>query len=198
MKTAVWYDAGCDVIWISSHEEPFAPRTLRALLDDAGRIHIRRVGQDKTMAGGTYADFTDGAGFGFLSDREAPIYLDEVFVRRPEQAVTTPALIALGGHRVISVTEAGVGYASSDDPASVAAVLGITESASEPGIVPSYRTAGALEEPSWSFAIGPVFLGLAGALTQTAPEAGAVLQVGVAASPTRLLVGIQEPYFLAS
>ncbi|WP_156453588.1 hypothetical protein, partial [Methylobacterium sp. CCH5-D2] len=141
MRTAVWYDAGCDVIWISSHEEPFAPRTLRALLDDAGRIHIRRVGQDKTLAGGTYADFADGAGFGFLSPAEALIYLDEVFGRRPEQAVTVPAPIALSGHRVISVTAVGIGYASSDDPASVAAVLGITESACEAGIVPAHRTA---------------------------------------------------------
>ena len=56
---------------------------------------------------------------------------------------------------------------------------------------------GAIDEPSWSFSPGPVFLGLNGALVQAPPASGFVLQIGTALSATRLVVERFSPIILA-
>lgn len=138
-------------------------------------------------------------GLTFDARVDAVAYLRGEFNRRPNQIESGSASpFAIGGHRVISATDLGVRYASSDDPISVETVLGLTDAASDAGTPLSYRREGAVDEPSWSWALGPVFLGLNGLLTQIAPDQGAVLQIGIAPSPTRLLLDIQEPYHLAS
>jgi hypothetical protein len=104
---------------------------------------------------------------------------------------------ALGGHRAVYV-EAGVAnYASADNATSAAMCVGITRAAAVQGAAALIITAGLITEPSWSWAAGPVYLGINGALTQTAPTSGSLVRIGIATSPIEVDVRVEPPIQLA-
>lgn len=78
-----------------------------------------------------------------------------------------------------------------------AAVLGLVTG--EAGSVVTYTTLGPVENPAWSWTpLQPIYLGNGGVLTQTPPDSSTcafLLQVGVALSPTTMLVRIGEPIY---
>ena len=99
------------------------------------------------------------------------------------------ALAALGSHRGVRLDTGGVDYASADDAAGLESAIGITTAAAEEDATARVALAGPITEPSWSWTHGrPVYFGLGGLLTQTAPTSGAIRQVGIAETSTRLLV----------
>lgn len=107
------------------------------------------------------------------------------------EQVTLTAGADLSGHKVVRATGTDhVDYASSDDPAHIGSAIGVTYGAAAAGTPIAVVTSGPIVEPTWSWTPGPVFLGINGALTQTAPTSGFVQTVGVATSPTRLIVEI--------
>lgn len=63
---------------------------------------------------------------------------------------------------------------------------------SSAGPVTVQRT-GAVDDTAWSWTPGRVYLGTSGALTQTPPNNGFDVLVGVAVSPTRLILSFQDP-----
>lgn len=135
----------------------------------------------------------------FATEAEAISYLEEEFAKPPaSQETEAVAVTPLGGHRVVWQANDGITYASSDDPDSADAVLGITTGAVDAGEAADVLRLGPLTEPSWSWARGPVYLGPEGMLVQPAPSHGVVLQVAAATSPTTIFVSIQEPYHLAA
>jgi hypothetical protein len=85
-----------------------------------------------------------------------------------------------------------VGYASNDNPAHVQSPLWITMGAATTGTAVEVVMFGALTEPSWTWTPGPLYLGAAGALTQTPPSAlgGATFlaQIGVASGATAVFI----------
>lgn len=88
----------------------------------------------------------------------------------------------------------GIRYASADNPESVTGALGISLNAALPGAVVQFRFDGEITLPAPLLIPNePVFLGLAGHITQQPPESGFALEVGVARSPAVLLVRIQQP-----
>lgn len=94
----------------------------------------------------------------------------------------------LGGHRAVWIdTDDAVYYADNALP-SADRVAGITTGAAGLAASVAIQMQGEIVEPTWAWTPGPVYLGAAGALTQVAPIAGAVAQVGVATAPTKLLV----------
>lgn len=104
---------------------------------------------------------------------------------------------ALGGHRAVYV-EAGVAnYASADDANSAALCVGITRAAVVLGGAALIITAGLITEPSWTWTPGPVYLGIGGLLTQTAPTSGSLVRIGIATSPIELEVRVEPPLQLA-
>jgi hypothetical protein len=105
----------------------------------------------------------------------------------------------LGGHRVVRVsTPDAVNLATCADPECASAPVGVTLGAAVAGSSILVATAGLVVEPSWTFDLGPVYLGLGGALTQIVPASGFILRIGTAIAPTRLMVELDEPYFLAA
>ena len=96
--------------------------------------------------------------------------------------------IALGGHRCVITTATGITYADSSNITHLGLVLGITTSAVLAGEEVAISTVGEVIEPSWSFALGNVYVGLNGNLTQIVPLSGFIQIIGVAISPTVLLV----------
>lgn len=108
------------------------------------------------------------------------------------------ASIALSGHRVVREESDGdIEYADPSTPSGLTTVIGITTSAASSGADASIATSGPVVEPTWSWTPGgTVFLGAAGALTQTAPTTGILMSIGVATSATSILVRIGSPISL--
>lgn len=102
---------------------------------------------------------------------------------------------AISGHRLVKTTTSGkVGYASSIDLASANNILGMTLNAAADGDTLTVIQSGKVTEPSWTFTPDThLFCGVDGTLTQTQPATGFSLVVGIALSPTELLLGIKQP-----
>lgn len=200
---AVWYDPDCDEIWITDEDRSYARRSLVSFIDPAtGKIGIRLkewVGADIVMT--AYTNLMDRAGLGFLSAVEAKAYLDGEFAKqRPAglPPITFTAGQPLSGHRAVRLAGSGaVRFASADDITQAGLVAGVTLHAAEEGEPVAVAIVGEVVEPSWSFAPGPVFLGLNGALVQAPPASGFVQPMGTAITPTRLIVERGTPIILA-
>lgn len=100
--------------------------------------------------------------------------------------------VNLSALRAVTTDGSGNAVYASNDTLSNAVVVGITETAANAGGAVSVRTAGVVEDSSWTWTKGPVFLGINGTLTQSAPTAGAiVVQIGRAITATKLQVDIE-------
>lgn len=103
---------------------------------------------------------------------------------------------AIGGHRAVSVgTDGKAYYTDIEDADSVLAFIGISTGASEVDEDVAIQTSGKLEEPTWAWGPGPVFVGASAVLSQSIPETGAVIQVGSVLSETSIVVRIERPIF---
>lgn len=74
-------------------------------------------------------------------------------------------------------------------------ICGITVSATAGGDVDVQR-AGQLDDASWNWTPGRVWLGVNGALTQTPPADGNDVLIGYAVSPDRIYIELQDPISL--
>jgi hypothetical protein len=107
---------------------------------------------------------------------------------------TATASTALSGHRVVTALADGtLGYADNTDPDHVYVPMWLTLGAIEAGAEGDVLVYGLVDEPSWAWAPGPLYLGTDGQLTQTAPAAPALFlaQVGVATRPTTAFIDRQ-------
>lgn len=79
------------------------------------------------------------------------------------------------------------------DAAHIDLICGLTVTASAgPGDV-TVQSAGPVDDGSWNWTPGRVYLGANGALTQVPPADGFDVLIGVAVSATRLLLNFQDP-----
>ena len=101
---------------------------------------------------------------------------------------------ALSAMRVVWEDDAGaVSALDSADEDHIDLLCGLTLTAtSDAGQVTVQRT-GAVDDLAWNWTPGRVYLGADGALTQSPPSAGFDVLVGVAVSPTRLILNFQDP-----
>jgi hypothetical protein len=79
------------------------------------------------------------------------------------------------------------------DGAHIDQVLGITLSAAVSGSELNIQRSGALDDSGWNWALGRVWLGANGSLTQTPATEGNDVLIGTAVAPTRLILNIQDP-----
>lgn len=106
-------------------------------------------------------------------------------------ALISTAIGALSGHRVVKAVPGGVGYPSLAASADGDLILGITTAAAGDGMPIAVQTGDAISEPSWNWALGPVFAGDKGVLTQARPAGAWLRRVGTAVAPTRLLIDLR-------
>lgn len=111
----------------------------------------------------------------------------------PSQIISATAGEDLSGHRAVRVVDGIAWYADASTPAHAGQIVGITAGAALAGSAVSIQASGALDEPSWSWSAGLVWLGAAGALTQVPPASGISQILGRALSATRLLISLQTP-----
>lgn len=109
-------------------------------------------------------------------------------------AFTRPTPAPLSALRVVWEDVAGTVHPlSADDADHIDLVCGLTLTAtSGPGDVTVQRS-GPITDAAWNWAPGRVYLGMGGALTQSPPEDGFDVLVGVAVSATRLILNFQDP-----
>ena len=103
-------------------------------------------------------------------------------------AVDVEAGEIVNGHRGVYVDDGKVYKASASITAHCLKFLGITTGAATPPADASVQFTGTMEEASWTFSPGPVYLGEDGLLTQSLVSGNCVKQVGVAITPTIILV----------
>lgn len=104
----------------------------------------------------------------------------------PGSGLQAVATVNLSGHRAVAYDAGGgIVYAEPGDQ-----VAGVIPGAVMAGGTTNVLDGGILEEPSWTWTVGPVYLGAAGTLTQTEPTTGVWQMVGEAVSATRLAIQI--------
>lgn len=81
---------------------------------------------------------------------------------------------------------------SPDDEDHIDLLLGVTLDAGDVDAETEVRRMGALDDASWSWVPGRVWLGPGGSLTQTPPADGFDVLLGAAVSATRVVLNIQD------
>jgi hypothetical protein len=76
------------------------------------------------------------------------------------------------------------------------ALLGITLTAADEGQLLNVQRSGVMDDAGWNWTPGRVYLGAAGALTQTPAADGFDVLIGTATAPTRLMLNLQDPISL--
>lgn len=98
----------------------------------------------------------------------------------------------VSAHKVLASTLAGVVYADKDTLTDQDKIIGLSvSSAGAAGEEVTYVSSGLVTDPSFSFSAGPIYLGNAGALTQTKPTSGLLVQVAIAIEADKLQFDIQ-------
>jgi hypothetical protein len=108
------------------------------------------------------------------------------------------ASASLSALRVVVLEEGNeLIYADSGTPGHAFKVVGLLPSAVAAGSTVQVLTDGAISDSNWNWDTErPIFLGLNGQLTQTAPTTGFLLQVATATTPTQIDFEIQEAILL--
>lgn len=99
----------------------------------------------------------------------------------------------LSALRVVYELGGEVFYIDYLDTAHIELIRGVTVTSASAGGQVSVRMYGDIEDDSWSWDIGVIWLGANGVLTQTPPTTGFDVRVGSAVSPTRVILSISEP-----
>lgn len=79
------------------------------------------------------------------------------------------------------------------DSAHIDLLLGITLTSAEAGTPINVQRFGPISDSGWSWTPGRIWLGAAGALTQSPPADGFDVLIGAAVSATRITLSIQDP-----
>ncbi len=111
------------------------------------------------------------------------------------QALQRAAAETLSALRGVHELPSGqVALADAAQAAHVFALLGVTLTAADTGQPVNVQRTGVIDDQGWAWTTDQrVYLGQGGALVQQPPVTGFDVLVGMALSPTRLLLNIQDP-----
>ncbi len=99
----------------------------------------------------------------------------------------------LSGHRAVRLNADGKFEYAALTVDSVFETCGITVGAISQNQTGVARSVGVIDEGSWAWQTGAIFLAADGILTQTPPTSGYLLEVARAISATKILVSIKQP-----
>lgn len=95
--------------------------------------------------------------------------------------------------RVLYEQDGAVFVLGYQDAAHIDQILGLSLTAAGPGQPVNVQRSGVVDDGGWSWALGRVWLGAAGGLTQNPPADGFDVLIGTAVSATRITLNIQDP-----
>jgi len=125
--------------------------------------------------------------------------VDALLAAKADHSIVAPAAETIHGHRAVRVLVDGIHHASSDDPGHAPGVLGIAANSASPGDSVRVRTTGPMAEPSWDWTPGlPLYVGPDGVLVQSPPASGFIREIGLAVSPTSIVIRHMVPITLAT
>ncbi|WP_339521718.1 hypothetical protein [Pseudomonas sp. EA_35y_Pfl2_R111] len=99
----------------------------------------------------------------------------------------------LSALRAVYELDGQVHYLDYRDEDNIDLLLGLTLTAASSGEQVNIQRSGPIDDSGWSWTPGPVWLGAAGALTQTPPADGFDVLIGAAVSATRITLNLQQP-----
>lgn len=102
----------------------------------------------------------------------------------------------LSALRVVYELNNQVFYLDLADTANIDQLLGVTLNAASPGAEINVQRSGIMDDNAWNWALGRIWLGVNGTLTQTPATQGFDVLIGYAVSPTRIILNIQDPILL--
>ena len=126
-------------------------------------------------------------------------YQDGFNYNNSEDVIQKIASVAIGGHRVVkAISATAVDYADNSVLNDSTQVLGLTINAANAGEPILIRTWGEIEEPTWNWSQGWVWLDHNGLLTQTPPTLPSTFSmiIGQALSATVMRVLLLNPITL--
>lgn len=104
---------------------------------------------------------------------------------------TLEAGTSISALRCITTDAAGKAKYATPDTSENSVVIGISSTSALTGENVTIKTSGQMTDASWSWTKGPVYLGAAGTLTQTAPSGGEyIVHVARAITPTTIIIDI--------
>jgi hypothetical protein len=112
-------------------------------------------------------------------------------------AVQRQAGETISALRLVYELDGVVRYLDHEDAEHINLALGLSLASGDAGTEVDVQLSGSVDESTWSWSPGPVWLGAQGFLTQLPPDDGFLLYVGTAVSPTRLILNIDQPVELA-
>ncbi len=111
--------------------------------------------------------------------------------------LTYPADGPIGGNRVVRLSAGKVTYADHLSLSDANLIIGLTRGAAADGASVQIQSNDVMDEVSWNWTPDePVFCGVNGIPVQPAPTVGFILTVGIAISPTSMLIGPKMPIIL--
>lgn len=99
----------------------------------------------------------------------------------------------LSALRAVYELNGQVRYLDYRDEDNIDLLLGLTLTAAASGELTNIQRSGPIDDSGWNWTPGPVWLGAAGALTQTPPADGFDVLIGAAVSATRITLNLQQP-----
>ena len=98
----------------------------------------------------------------------------------------------LSGHTAVAVNSSGLLiYADPTSAAQLGNIVGVLADAYGAGTIATVNNDGVIIHAGWTWSSGPIYAGLAGALTQTPPSGVFTQVVGYALAATRMRVFVQ-------
>lgn len=115
-------------------------------------------------------------------------------------APSLPILLSAGGplsgHRAVVLDNTvGMRYADPLSDVDAGSQVGLLLQATSPGNTGNVQFSGIVDDPSWSWVNGPIFLGLNGVLTQTPISHGWLLVIARAIGPTKIIIDPETPFW---
>lgn len=95
--------------------------------------------------------------------------------------------------RVVYERNNRVFYLDASDDDHIDLLLGISVTSAPAEELLNVQRSGVIDDSSWTWLLGPIWLGSAGTLTQSPPAAGYDVLIGSAVSPTRIILNLQDP-----
>lgn len=106
---------------------------------------------------------------------------------------------SISGHRAVCDASGLAVYADHSTEETAHSLVGVSYNAAITGGTVNVVTAGPLSDPAFSFIPGlPIYVGVAGALVQTAPTFGYIRRVGFARDATTVVVQIAQPIMIGA
>lgn len=168
------------------------------VLSYTGKTPTTLTGLIRGLEGTTAASHSVSANVEVLiTARHHNVLVDAIIAVENSLRIVKIAGENLGGHRAVYINGGNAFYADNTIPSNSDLVAGITLSSASLGEQVIIQREGEIEEGSWNWTSAQkIYLSTLGQITQTIPTTGAIVELGVAQSATKIILRVQKAVYL--